>query len=150
MFCWMGPMNSSSRDQSPTTLGVREPTEDDTTAWLKSAEYLPQFLRDFHDQKDFFKALDEVAQNSIANGNHYIAEVSWIAAQVYTVDIFLWMAARHGYTLQRSRKRVLFRDVWDWVSGAKARRNVEMASALGLTPVNASTGPGMSQNEVPK
>lgn len=31
--------------------------------WLKSGAYLPDCLKDFHDQKDVFKRLDEMASN---------------------------------------------------------------------------------------
>jgi len=102
----------------------------DTTDWLKSGEYLPPWLRDFHDQKDFFKALDEVAQRSVEAGNNYIRDISFASAQVYTIDIFLWMAARHGFTLQRSRKRVRFNDLDGFVADAKARRDAQYRAAM--------------------
>lgn len=106
-----------------------------TTAWLKSGEYLPDWLRDFHDQKDFFKALDEVAQRSVENGNSEIKDISWRAAHIFTVDIFLWMAARHGYTLQRSHKRkrsITFDDLFSFITDAKRRRDAQSARVLGL------------------
>jgi hypothetical protein len=126
---------------------------DQTTSWLKSGEYLPDFMRDFHDQKDVFKACDEVMQRSVEkNGGSYMRDLSWADAHVYTVDIFLWMMARHGYTLQRSRKRVPFSDLCEWLTGAKTRRNRQMAGIFGLTPIapvapkagtpDAELGPG--------
>ena len=36
-------------------------------AWMKSGEYLPAFMRDFHDQKDIFKAVYELVENSRAS-----------------------------------------------------------------------------------
>lgn len=115
---------------------------DQTTAWLRSGEYLPAFMRDFHDQKDVFKACDEVMQRSIAkNGGAYMRDLSWVDAHVYTVDIFLWMMARHGYTLQRSRKRLPFADLFAWISGAKRERDREMAKGLGLTPAAETPTP---------
>lgn len=95
--------------------------------WLKSGEYLPQPLRDFHDQKDVFKAIDEVVQRRADN---YTKDVSWVSAQVYTIDLFLWLMAKHGYTLQRSRKRVEFQDLDEWVSAAKEERQSQMVSML--------------------
>jgi hypothetical protein len=98
--------------------------------WMKSGRYLPDFMRDFHDQKDVFKTVDETAQRSIENGNNYIKDMSWVAAQVYTVDIFLWVMARHGYTLQRSRKRFAFYDIRSTVGDAMARWKAQASKAL--------------------
>lgn len=105
-----------------------------TDAWLKSGEYLPEFMRDFHDQKDLFKALQEVVdRRNEADGQlSYTAEISWVSAHVYTVDVFLWCLARRGYTLQRSRKRVLFDDIHEFIGEAKKRWRDASARALGL------------------
>lgn len=97
--------------------------------WLKSGKYLPAPLRDFHDQKDVFKAIDEVVQR---RADSYTKDVNWVSAQVYTIDLFLWLMAKHGYTLQRSRKHVEFQDLDEWVSGAKEVRHAQMAEAMGL------------------
>ena len=110
---------------------------DTVRAWLMSKEYLPPFLRDFHDQKDAFKAIEEMADRSRANGNHYIDEVTWIAAQVYTIDIFLWWMGMHGWKLQRARKKLPFTDEGQTIAGAKDRRSKAFAEALGLTPLSA-------------
>lgn len=76
--------------------------------YLKSGKYLPDFLRDFHDQKAFFKRLDEIRSK---RNDRYTENVNWISGQVYTIDIFLWFMACHGYTLQKSRKKVPFYDI---------------------------------------
>ena len=78
-------------------------SEEKLNAYLKSGEYLPDFMRDFHDQKTLFKRLDKIVQNR--NDGHGI---DWINAQIYSVDVFLWYMAFHGYTLQKSRKKVQF------------------------------------------
>ncbi len=76
--------------------------------YLSSGEYLPNFIMDFHDQKTLFKRLDEINKNRKSD---YTKNVDWVSAQVYTVDIFLWFMACHGYTLQKSRKKVPFYDI---------------------------------------
>lgn len=76
--------------------------------FLDSGEYLPDFMVDFHDQKNLFKRLDEIVSN---RKDGYTKDVNWTSAQVYTVDIFLWYMAAHGYKLQKSRKKVSFYDV---------------------------------------
>lgn len=79
-----------------------------TTAWLESLQYLPPPLRDFHDQKEIFKAMHEIID---VQGHGYVDAVNWRAGQCYVIDIFLWFMARRGYTLQRSRAKVPFRDL---------------------------------------
>lgn len=74
--------------------------------WLKSGEYLPVFMRDFHDQKDLFKAMHNTIENADQNGNAR-------DGHIYVVDTFLWYMARCGYTLQKSRKKVEFKDMQD-------------------------------------
>ena len=74
--------------------------------WLSSGEYMPEFLRDFHRQKDLFKAMHNTITNADENGN-------WREGHIYVVDTFLWYMARCGYTLQRSRKQVPFRSMDD-------------------------------------
>ncbi len=74
--------------------------------FIDSSEYLPRILRDFHDQKDVFKTI----HNHCAE-NESVKKLSWIDAHCYTVDIFLWFMARHGYTLQKPRAKVEFDDL---------------------------------------
>lgn len=74
--------------------------------WLESGEYLPEFMRDFHDQKDVFKAMHNTITNADENGNPR-------DGHIYVVDTFLWYMARCGYTLQKSRKQVEFKDMDD-------------------------------------
>lgn len=78
----------------------------DLTEWLQSGEYLPEFMRDFHDQKDVFKAMHNTITNANENGNPR-------DGHIYVVDTFLWYMARCGYTLQKSRKQVEFKDIDD-------------------------------------
>lgn len=99
--------------------------------WLESGEYLPLFMRDFHDQKDLFKYLDEVRERSVKkNGGSYMANLTFSDAQIYTIDIFLWVMARHGYTLQRSRKGLVFSDLDDTISRANKSRSDNSAALI--------------------
>ena len=75
--------------------------------FVKSSKYLPSMLRDFHDQKDFFKLMHR-RQGDLA----YEGEtVNWRLGHVYVIDHFLWFAAKYGLTLQVSRSNVDFRDL---------------------------------------
>lgn len=75
--------------------------------WLESQGYLPAFMRDFHEQKSIFKWIWRAVErnkerNPSVAGN--LGNLTWSAAHVYVIDFFLWFMARHGYTLQPSRK----------------------------------------------
>lgn len=99
--------------------------------WLKSGEYLPAFMRDFHDQKDLFKALQDVVERQNEKDSLSATRgLNWIAAHVYTVDVFLWCLARRGWTLQRSRKPLAFSDIHEFVGEAKRVRDGQMSAVL--------------------
>ncbi|POR93201.1 hypothetical protein CQA91_02425 [Shigella flexneri] len=83
--------------------------------WLQSGEYLPSFLRDFHDQKDVFNAMHDTIGNANENGNAR-------DGHIYVIDTFLWYMARCGYTLQKSRKNVEFKDMQDDIERSKEWR----------------------------
>lgn len=77
-------------------------------------EFLPEFLKDFHDAKDFFKTFHDFCREEMAKSREEgFAVPNWVDGQVYTVDLFLWFCACHGWTLQRSRAKVDFADVWE-------------------------------------
>lgn len=68
--------------------------------WLRSGEYLPKNIRDFHDQKNLFKSMHFLQQdNEGADKNP-----SWVQGHIYIIDYFLWFMASRGYTLQKTRK----------------------------------------------
>lgn len=85
---------------------------DKLAEWLQSGEYMPPEFRDFHNQKDLFKAMHNTIHNANDNGNPR-------DGHIYVVDTFLWYMARCGWTLQRSRKAVPFRDVDDDIHKCK-------------------------------
>lgn len=92
-------------------------------AWMKAGKYLPDVLRDFHDQKDVFKAMHDLqrpADPSDAIAGHY--SLDFVTGQCYVIDRFLWFMARRGYTLQRSRARLPFRDLEADVKAATEKR----------------------------
>ncbi len=84
--------------------------------FLKSGKYLPKPLRDFHDQKDIFKMLGRVVDN---RKDSMYKLPQWTEAMLYTIDIFLWVMAKCGWTLQRSRQNVEFCDLEESVKQFK-------------------------------
>jgi hypothetical protein len=103
------------------------------TAWLESQQHLPSPLRDFHDQKDLFAAMHDLAD---VQGHQLAGAVDRIAGQSYVIDVFLWFMARRGYTLQRSRARLPFRDLRTDVAESRARR-----LAIPIAGIIAEGGP---------
>jgi hypothetical protein len=96
--------------------------------WLKDGKYLPEPMRDFHDQKDLFKAIHETVDMS--NVSEYTKGITWASAHVYIIDVFLWYMARRGYTLQKTRTRGQFRDLQTDVEECRQRRNAASAVLL--------------------
>jgi hypothetical protein len=78
---------------------------------MENGNYLPPRLRDFHDQKDLFKSLWMQYPTRLNEKDKYLGKVDWVAAQVFTIDIFLWFMAQHGYTLQKARHKCDFYDL---------------------------------------
>ena len=92
----------------------------DTRTWLKSLRYLPDFLRDFHAQKEVFKWMHStIPADNFVLGNE---QLSWTAAHVFVIDFFLWHMARCGWTLQRSRVKAEFDDVHEIIGAYKAEK----------------------------
>jgi len=100
----------------------------DNKAWRQSGEYLPKFMRDFHDQKDLFKTIHEAYKSEASETS--INAVTWVDAHIYTVDCFLWFMASHGYTLQKSRKRVAHYDIEASLRDARNIRDQRFAEAF--------------------
>lgn len=102
-------------------------TDSKVEAWRKDGKHLPSILRDFHDQKDLFKALHETVN---VEAHSYAGKIDWVSGQCYVIDLFLWFMAAHGYTLQRSRTNLPFTDISKTVSSAKEDRDAVFSAAL--------------------
>lgn len=114
----------------------------DLQQWRTSGDYLPAFMRDFHDQKDLFKALQDVVDRANAkHGGHRSLQAPWSEYHIYTVDIFLWIMAGHGYTLQRSRRRFAFPSIHDFVGEATRKAREISASILADAFAKRSVSP---------
>ena len=96
--------------------------------WLDDVRYLPPFMRDFHDQKELFRTVDEIVKPP--EGHDFIKRPNWVEAQCYTVDVFLRFMARRGYTLQRSQANLPFRDLGADVERVINQQQEQAASLL--------------------
>jgi hypothetical protein len=85
--------------------------------WLSSGEYLPEMLKDFHDAKDFFKTMIKEIQWDKTRPE--LQHISWVDAHIFSIDIFLWFMAIHGYKLQKSRKKLNFRNIAETIERYK-------------------------------
>jgi hypothetical protein len=92
----------------------------------KDYDFLPNFLTDFHDQKEFFKYLHErygtknPNDNFVANGD----SINWATGCIYIIDWFLHFVAKFGYKLQKWRKKdVNFRNIFEEVQKATEDRD---------------------------
>jgi hypothetical protein len=94
--------------------------------WLKSGDYLPPALRDFHAQKDLFKWLHGSVQLP-----DECKDLNWVAAHIYVTDVFLWCLARRGYTLQATRTKVEgLRDLQEDVQAFRKLQDDLMAKVI--------------------
>lgn len=95
--------------------------------WRDDQKHLPEFMRDFHNCKDLFKSISEYI---VCEEGHPANQVNWVQAHCYTVDVFLWFMAEHGYTLQRSRARHDFTDIHERIDYMKELRRSQFAALL--------------------
>ncbi|GBR02136.1 hypothetical protein ACFFGF_04955 [Asaia lannensis] len=99
--------------------------------WLNSQQYLPREIRDFHDQKSLFKFVDKTRLANVdRNNGSYMSGMNWVDSMVYTGDVFLWVMAQHGYTLQKSRKKFDFPDLKEALAREDEVRRQESAGVI--------------------
>jgi hypothetical protein len=65
---------------------------------LRAARHMPEFMRDFHDQKDLFKTIQSVMETKNPDT---CGAVNWMQGQCYCIDVFLKFMAMHGYELRK-------------------------------------------------
>jgi len=81
--------------------------DEELNNYLESGDYLPEFLRDFHEQKKFFKLMHHLQEGN--EGQEHTP--NWVDGHVYTIDRVLWFFAARGYTLQKCRKNIQFKEI---------------------------------------
>lgn len=88
--------------------------------WRASGAHLPEFMRDFHDQKAVFRTMHAMLEPPEQGA--MIRRPDLAEGHVYVVDCFLWFMARHGYTLQKSRARQNFESLPENIAAVQARQ----------------------------
>lgn len=92
--------------------------------YLENGENLPEFIKDFHDQKDLFKAIYQQWQEE----NKVLNKISWVDAHVFSIDILLWWMGLHGYKLQKIRKSDI--DFYDPEETIKHYNNIRKSKMI--------------------
>ncbi len=106
-------------------MGKRNRTVEE---FKRNGGYLPEVLKDFHDQKDVFKSLHWNYEN---NPPKSFKMPDWAEGHVYVIDWFLWFMASYGYTLQRSRAKVDFKSTADMHTARKQEEFSALKSYMG-------------------
>lgn len=75
---------------------------DQLRQWREDQKHLPVLMRDFHNCKELFKTISEYI---VCEDGNPANKVNWVQAHSYTIDVFLWFMAEHGYTLQKCRAK---------------------------------------------
>lgn len=84
------------------------------TEYISKEKHLPKFLKDFHDQKDFFKSLWWWQQKG--GESTELSKHTWVSQHIYTIDIFLKFMAFHGYKLKKIRSVTDTHDINETIS----------------------------------
>ena len=82
-------------------------------------KYLPDFMKDFHDQKDLFKCIHDLYKD---DENFKELPASWRDNHIFVIDFFLWFMSMHGYKLQKIRQNIQFCDLHETMNEFKRKR----------------------------
>ena len=88
---------------------------------------LPDFMKDFHDQKDLFKTIYEWG---LKNEHFKDLPNSWADNHVFVIDYFLWFMSIHGYKLQRIKSDIAFCDIHATIEQYKNERIKKLSLVL--------------------
>lgn len=86
-------------------------TNSELEQYLESLKYIPEEFRDFHKLKTLFKVIEDsivVNRRNSTDAQVQSGNINWCDAFAYTVDVFLYFMAEHGYTLQHSSESIDF------------------------------------------
>jgi hypothetical protein len=119
---------------------------DELKAWRAAGKHLPDFLKDFHDQKDVFRTMHEML-GPPSQETPVIQRPGWVEGQCYVIDCFLWFMARHGYTLQKSRAKLEFDSLPENIKAIRSEQNARFARAIGLAAAPPSSGGNTAPRE---
>lgn len=95
-------------------------------------EFLPDCMKDFHDQKDIFKSIwRHCMTEEVLKDMTYQGKINWVMVHCFVVDKFLWFMAQHGYVLRRARHKRKFVDLGETVAEDQKERAETFKRAMG-------------------
>lgn len=110
---------------------------EDVKTYMKEQKHLPDFMRDFHDQKDLFKTLFDL-YSPLPNE---VSELNPVNTHVFTLDYFLWFMAVHGYKLQKIRsKKLPFRNIHATIKTYKQKSLNNLSKLISHEQNNRTSG----------
>jgi hypothetical protein len=102
--------------------------------YTEEGKHLPEFLKDFHDQKDVFKTIHNLYHkddNPVPN--------NFRDNMIFTIDYFLWFMGQHGYKLQKDRtKNVEFHDIQQTIDKYNGYRVSMLSKIISDQPSNST------------
>lgn len=81
--------------------------------WIHGYNFLPEILNQHSKQKEIFILFHDLNIDATKKDDFLTNRINYRQAMIYTIDIFLWVLAGYGYTLQRSRKRFNFMEIYE-------------------------------------
>lgn len=91
--------------------------------YVDSGLHLPSPLKDPYDAEDLFKLMHRLYGKDDEDCHVFATtgeRINWYMGQCYVIDWFLWFMGQHGWTLQRSRANVEFKDLAERIAAMKA------------------------------
>lgn len=98
--------------------------------WREEGKHLPDFLKDFHDQKDFFQLL---ASKLDCDEHEYIKNINSVQGHAYVIDAFLWFLSQYGYTIQKNKTKINFKNLQEDIKEMKKQQSDILISILKST-----------------
>lgn len=97
--------------------------------YRKPYSFLPEFLKDFHDQKFFFKMIHEYGTNDVSE-NDVLNGIPFQHGQVMIVDYFLYILAKYGYKIQHYNQDIGFKSIYESVSAYEKQIDAMQSASL--------------------
>ncbi len=69
--------------------------------YRKELKYLPDFIKDFHNQKDLFKIIHGW-YNPHSIENELLKKITFRDGQIFIIDYVLWCLSKYGFKIQRN------------------------------------------------
>lgn len=107
---------------------INQKVSDIASKYRENARHLPSFMRDFHDQKLLFNMINSLIDSS--EKDHILNTVNPYYAHIYTIDYFLFIMFKYGYSLQKSRMKFNFLSIENDMKDYRSAQNQNFKNLL--------------------